>query len=473
MSFIGDIRGRIFGTGQAPVAAPAAVAELAQGSGKGRSDEPESPSTFVHGGGNVDRNMFFTKQERTPELMKQYRTIYRQGGVVAQCIDVHALYALMNGYHVEGEDENDVALIEEVLEKIDFLDLVEQAIIDALVEGDAFQEVVPTRGGFPVGAVAPRDASEFTIQYDDYGNVLSYTQTVDLGAGRKQVIKLDPDQIIHITLHQSGGSVYGDSLIGRCRDDIYRDAQVMQGTTQAIMRHGFPKFHISVAGTDDGTGRKIAPPRPVMQQTVEQFRNISAKNEFVTTDQLDIKELDSGGVSNLSDYNEVSLKRLAAAMGVPSDVLGIKEGSSLSGGSASSKRIDTFYKKIAAFQRKVAMQYNELLVDRILGPDKEDSVRIVFNQIEGDDMAIKAQAVQTLMKIDPTNPEFLITRAQAYDMLGLNIDDYQPEVPEDIPETGHQPAPAPVDDKGVSNDGSNGSGNVDGGKSQPDAGAAP
>ena len=104
-----------------------------------------------------------------------WRDIYLKGGPVTECVNSYPLMALTNGWDFACKPGKD-ALMQKVQDwadqpHMDLDSIMHQAIIDALICGTAFQEIIPDRGLYNVWGVVPRDASSFWIDFDDYGTV--------------------------------------------------------------------------------------------------------------------------------------------------------------------------------------------------------------------------------------------------------------------------------------------------------------
>jgi hypothetical protein len=69
-------------------------------------EKGSNPITGAKGGGNINATAgLMNKKTRNRAQLEQYRTIYENGGIVSQAIDAYALNVLMNGWHLEGEEE--------------------------------------------------------------------------------------------------------------------------------------------------------------------------------------------------------------------------------------------------------------------------------------------------------------------------------------------------------------------------------
>ena len=84
---------------------------------------------------------------------------------------------------------------------------------------------------------------------------------------------------------------------------------------------------------------------------------------------------------------------MSAALGVPEEILGLRRGST---DATATKRIETYYKKIAAMQRHIARCYNVNIVDKLTA--QPGSVKIVFNDVDPKEEIDKARWIAMIMK---------------------------------------------------------------------------
>ena len=338
------------------------------------------PSSII-GVGNK-KQALFGQEIRTPELLKKFWKVYETGGLYSQAIDTYAYAAFANGYRIEGP-EAQVQEVEDNFAQFDFDTIGMQGIIQALVYGDSMQEAVATRGnqGKPEEILA-RDSGTFEILFDPAGTgiIQGYKQTV-----AERTVQLKPEQIIHLQLIPSGNG-YGISLIGRAMDDILRDTKTAEATAEAIDRHGFKKWHVKV-----GQPGEVVDPTVVDKLSIW-FYDLHTKNEFVTTADVDIKDIDESGLEKMEDYSNVSLMRVAAALGVPEELIGLKAGST---DATAVSRIEYFMKtRIASIQRQVARCYTLNYINRIVEPGQ---VKLVFNDVSEEDELKRAKMISLLV----------------------------------------------------------------------------
>lgn len=377
--------------------------------------EPTRKTYARAGGKELD---WFARRDRDRTLLNKYRTIYDQGGLISEAIDLYPLYMLGTGYTLRG-DEEAAAQVQAVFDRIGIEDIWWHQIIDALVIGDGFVENLFGQGraeGRLVG-LAAIPAETMVVDADEHGKVVGYRQV--LGQMQKEPPKLEPNQITHLRLLSTTGSAYGKSLIGRAYDEILRDTKTSESIAQAIRRHGFPKYQIAI----DPDGTQNPPPTDAEVDAIEkEFEDIEAKNEFTTVGPINIRALDSGGVQHLQEYSDVTLQRLCAALGVPEELLGLRRGST---DATAVSRIEAFYKKIGTLQQRLAACYDRNVVDQITG--RPGAVWIEFNDVSPTDEKATTEMLATIMGATPMDPFAVISRRWAQNRLGVDPDEWEKE----------------------------------------------
>lgn len=358
---------------------------------------------------------YFTKRQRSSSLLKKYQTIYDQGGLVAEAVDLYPLYMLGSGYRLDG-DKRAAEEVQAVFDRIGILDLWWDQIVDAAVSGDGFAENVPGKGRLSESIVGLKSIPPETMRIDgdEYGTVVGYRQVLDdLDRGTP----FEPRQITHFRLFRRTGRAYGISLVGRALDEILRDTKTSEATTAAIHRHGYGKYHIAV----DETGEGYVSDED-MAEIEKKFETIQKDNEFVTRGPIKIYPLDAAGIQNVQTYNDIPLQRLCAALGVPEELLGLRRGST---DATAVARIEAFYKKVGTLQQRLAACYTKNVVDRITG--RPGAVWIVFNDVSPDDELKTADMLNKVMTSTPMDPFAIVNRSWAQNRLGVDPDEWEKE----------------------------------------------
>lgn len=387
-----------------------------------KAQPKDSPPTGLVTGGGSTKD-YFKNVARDEGTLKKYRTIYEQGGIVSQAIDCYAGYMLMNGYHLDGDDAAKKK-VQDFLDKINFEETARLAIIDALLMGDCFQEIIGTVGGYPDNMFS-LDASTMKIDYDTHGVINGYKQT-QMIQGQKVDVPMKPEQVFHCSLLRAPGTVYGLSLIKRAYDDIYRDVQTMEGATVAIRRVGYPLIDVTV-----GTETDHCSGRAELEDTGKAFNDVKSDNTFVHDQKTKIENINAGGITGLESYVKVSTTRMLSALGVPGELLGYREGTT---DNTAVSRIGSFYKRITSFQKLLAREYNTQLLDRLT--NTPGAVKLVFNDAAQEDFAGKIANVKNLTSVDSLDPYGLVGKDWIYEYLDIDDPMVEPDtvdVPVDVP----------------------------------------
>jgi len=352
----------------------------------------------------------FQKRQRNPELLKKYGTIYEQGGMVSEALDSYPLYVLSNGWSIRTENETLGSDVENWLNSWGFEESVHRMVVDAIVYEYAFQEVIPTRGGKPWG-LKPCPSWTFEIEKDEYGRVVKYVQYKDGGLlSRSQV--LQPDEMVVFNWLW---------LLHRAYDDVMRDAKCIDGISESILRHGFPKYHIKVGQPGEKPGTTA------LTTISSQFQKLRPNMEFATPRDVDIINVDAGGVPNAMMYNNITVQRVCSALGVPEEILGLGRGSTEA---TANVRLQAFYDKISALQKALSRAYQPI-IDKYVG--REGVAVLHFNDVSPVDELMKIQYIEKAAKLNAIDPEFLLSRTEMRDYLGLETDNEDAEEPDAKP----------------------------------------
>jgi len=386
-----------------------------------KSTPAPEPQTRIVGGGSDDnpyKRIGWDDKTNRRQKIKRWMTKYRRGGPYADAIDAYWLFALSNGWKLACEEGNEAQKdrVQAWLDQphVDLDDILKQAILSAKLAGDAYQEIIPTRAGDGVWGVVTRDPSSFRKEYDAYGRITGYRQFVDEENPADQGILIAPDRILNLVLDQAPGDVYGLSIWERAEDDIERDCDIIESTTKAIHRHGTPKQQWAV-GNDERPATDAD-----LRAVEKEIKTVSAKTDFATSHDVAINMLDTTGVANVDTYSNVSLQRVACALGVPEEMLGLGRGSTEA---TANVRMGTFLDKISTIQQIVARTYSRALIDRITGVP--GVVWLEFNDVNPDDESKIADWIAKIRQSNPLDPDAIVPAAWARERLGIPPDEQE------------------------------------------------
>lgn len=349
----------------------------------GRILAEPGPKTYIASGG-TEKELFSERKRSAPQLEK-YRIIYDQGGIVTEAVNSYPMFITANGWRLEGEEKAEVDMVHDWLTKTKFDSILWAAVVDALVYGDAFQEIILNKDTTPA-YIMPRAGKNFEILHDEHSKLAGYKQKVIIN-GKEKTANLKPKQIIHLQFWQASETMYGHGLIHRAYDEILRDTKTAEASAEAITRHGYKRYHVKV-GLE---GEIIS--KETLKEVDKEFQELETKNEFVTQHDLEILNLDDGGLEKVDAYNDITIMRLSSALGVPEEILGLRRGST---DATAVKRIETFYKKITAMQNHIAECFNAEIIDRITR--KPNTVKLIFNDVDPKGEFDKAKWIAMIMK---------------------------------------------------------------------------
>jgi len=366
------------------------------------------PESYAETAGAMEKLFGLNKQDGKALISKYIRT-YEQGGMISEAVDLYSLFMFSKGYSWEGEPRA-IDQCKEFMAGFDFDQAFNLAVTAPLVCGDGYQEILKGRAKNPLGLLY-RDPTNWSIKYDQYGLVEGYEQ--QLGLLKK--IEFEEDQIFHTQLIPSLKEGKGTSLIGRAYDDIIRDTLIAQNSTNAIVRHGTPKWWARVGKEGETVSQAV------LDAVTRKLEDLNSKNDIATQYDIAIQALDTGGINGINSYHEFSIVRLTAAMGVPGELLGFRQGTT---DNTAVSRIGAFLQKITTYQTRFARQLNIQVFDQVTGTPNASKIK--FNSILPTQQAEQAAWIVNLIKANPLDPEYYAPREWVKQT--LNIPDTIEEV---------------------------------------------
>jgi hypothetical protein len=352
--------------------------------------------------------------------MRNLRNIYLQGAYVAEGVDLYPLYAIGNGYELEideekGDGEAAKKQVEEILTRLNFYDVMWQLMVDAETVRDGIAEIVTGNGlmaGKPVNVVV-RPAECFEFDTTIAGEIVSYTQKYDNRGNSIQPVKLEPAQVLHYQYMGRPDSPYGISLVERVVHDIKRDTRVAEAIAAGICLHGTPKWHVKANSNNPDAAEMSDASFKALE---DQFANFNAKDQFVTEGDIVVQALDTAGVQNVQMYSDVTLTRVVAGMGIPGELLGLRQGTT---DATAVTRIGAFFKKIKSCQRDIEQLWNTQIIDKITGVP--GLIKLKLQDTDPQDFAKMAAAIAQLRT--GSDPDVICPAAWAREQLGIPEDE--------------------------------------------------
>jgi HK97 family phage portal protein len=207
--------------------------------------------------------------------------------------------------------------------------LLRAFIVDLLVFGDAFLEVV-WWGSQPV-ALYNLDSATTTPVADEHGDVTSYVQVTDYG----QRAVFDAKEVIHVSLDDPRSSVFGIPPMQAALLPITAWLHAA-ATGKEMMRKGLPpEIHADFPpGTSEGEIKRW---RDRYAVTSIGPRNIGFPR--ITKGGAKLTELQSGKTADVLAFKDQARDEIVATFGVPPSKAGIIESGNLGGGTGEEQDI--------------------------------------------------------------------------------------------------------------------------------------
>jgi hypothetical protein len=362
---------------------------------------------------------------RSFKKMRDLRHIYLQGAYISEAVDLYPLYTIGAGYTLEiAEDAGESgeaakADTEDFLNGINVYDITWQMMVDAITVRDGLAEIVMGRGSMaekPVNVI-PRPAECFEFDTEKSGAILRYIQrNANNGDSLGAPVPLEKKQVLHYQFMSRPDSPYGISLIERVIHDIKRDTRVIEATANGICLHGTPKWQIALnKNRPDAAKASDAD----WEEFKKQFDEINAKDNFPTEGDIEMIMHDTAGVPNVQQYSDVSLARVVSGMGIPGELLGLRQGTT---DATAVTRVGAFFKKIKSCQRDVEQMWN-IVIDMRTGVP--GLVKMVLNDTDPQDFAKMATAISQLRT--GTDPDAVCPADWCREQLGIPNDERSDE----------------------------------------------
>lgn len=343
---------------------------------------------------SVNEPTFFNPTGRDEEKLTKWETIYKTGGIASQCVDAYAYFILSNGWTIEGRSKALRETCEEFTRNVQLRRKLWSFITDSIVYGRPFLEIGYGNGGKSDMPVVLNPLPPKTVRVDatPKGKITGYTQIIRLPNQKTIETKFAPDEMLSEPLFPSSGDLYGMSLVGRAYDDILHDAKISEATAQAILRHGFPKYHIQV-GME---GEQVDP--MVLTKLDSEFKGLGPRSEIVTLRDVVVNNLDKDALPNVKDLNEWAQGRMVISMGIPEVVMGLGRGSTEA---SSYVEMAAFYDKISMLQDVIEIIVNTLF-DKVT--KREGAVTFNLSDANPEDENKKADRFYKLVTMNPMEP---------------------------------------------------------------------
>ena len=367
----------------------------------------ETPATGIKGATiriNADKGHYRQSIQTSEELEihREYNRVY-ETTVAGAIIDSETDDLFAQGWALQGEDEDEVAKVREYLTIVNFVTEAKKLATESKVYGFGIAEV---------GAVGSRHA---LVAHSSY-NILPVMDEdgwldgfVQVGTQGRTLAEFTVAEVVCLALRPNAATPgTGRSEIAQAYEAIVDYENIRKANTEMVLRMGYPTYDIEFSGEDGIV------PANVMEGEVA---DLGPGSILATGLGGKINTLNAQGVTQVATYAETALQAVAVAMQVPRSMAGLADNSEATAKVTTAK----YYNRVAAEQGILAQTMQARYLDRYVLPDlgiKPGNVQLFFNNPDPDAQLKKAQLLQILTALDPTDPEFLLSAEEMAEIWG-------------------------------------------------------
>ncbi len=365
----------------------------------------EAPASGIKGATIRFKGKDTTRADIQEELAahREFNKIY-ETTVAGSIIDAEVNDLFSQGYAIQGEDEDEVARVREYLNAVNFVGEVKKLATESKIYGFGIAEIGQL-GNNRHMLVAHSSYNIFPIM-DDYGWLAGFKQ---IGAQDVTIAEWTPRQVVSLALRPNAATPgTGRSELAQAYQSIADYEDIRKANTAIILRMGYPSYEVKYEG-DDGL---------VPADVIEgELADVGPGSAFELGFGGKLEVLNAQGVTQAAVYAETALQAVAVAMQVPRSMVGLADNSEATAKVTTAK----YYNKIASEQAIIAATMQRDYFDRYVLPDlgiKPGSIQLFFNNPDPDAQLKRAQLLQIITSLDPTDPEYLLSVEEQAELWG-------------------------------------------------------
>lgn len=301
------------------------------------------------------RTGLLSERDRKDTLYKAYLN----NPWVGACVDVIAKRITSGGWEVEpveqgkgNESDRDAlkALLLFVNDDEDFLQFLRAIIMDLLIYGEAYCEIVYGANGIPV-QLHKIDCLTMNYQLDEHGQIVGYSQSLEKST---ESISLSVEQVIRWWLPDPRASKKALSPIERIKDAIYLHQAMTNWSIKFFRQGAKPSFSVEM-----GPDSSVDDAQRFIKFFKENYTGIAnAHVPPVMYNGSKLQEFGHGSVDvDFLNGLKLATQEILAGFGVPPALVGIIESGNIGGGTGESQE--------KSFQYNVADPIKQLVLEKL------------------------------------------------------------------------------------------------------------
>lgn len=342
---------------------------------------------------NIGRDMLAPPEYDFEEIKRAAET----DSYIKTSLDKYQRMIYKAGYYLKSENEKGVEYVKKRFRIMSYatgkpMDILFQEIADDLITYSnciliktRVKQVMPgikavgLFGSDPVGGYSRIDPSTVSIQRDEHGNVLGYTQRTVNGKEKKYRTQ----DVIHLYMDKESSNAFGTPKVIAALEDV-KLLRKLEGNVLAIVhRFAIPIFHWKIGKPQQGfqaTDKEI-------EEARYEIENMSLDGVVITNEKTEINVLGAeGSAINAAEYLKYFEQRVFTALDSSASQMG-RGGAKQDADSMEAQSHDY----IKSVQRTISIflenfVISELLLEGGFNPiiNEKDIVEYVFNEISLD-----------------------------------------------------------------------------------------
>jgi len=312
---------------------------------------------------------------------------YQEEPIIRACVDITVDAIVGDGWVLEGDTELHVKKVEKLFKAADFQKFLQDTVTSLIIYGDAYSEIVRNGSGI-VQYFRPVDAATVRIDYDEHGDTLKYIQRV-----LHRRVDFYPDEMIHFSINNTGGRVYGNTPIQSVVYTIQTKMSAYNFNAEYFRRNGLPRSIYTTKNLSQEQVNRMA--TTLRQATPQTDILLNAGAGEVTHVLVAPSNQDMQFVELMNFLRQ----EIIAATGVPPIFLGITEGSNRSNSQTQMESWDRKKKKLRLMIQDIVNL--KLLTTANFG---FDDVKFKFNDENSRELLKNAQVAQLTSTIEWCTP---------------------------------------------------------------------
>jgi HK97 family phage portal protein len=312
---------------------------------------------------------------------------YQEEPIIRACVDITVDAIVGDGWVIEGKTELHVKKVEKLFKAADFQKFLQDTVTSLVIFGDAYSEIVRSKSGI-VAYFRPVDAATVRIDYDEHGDTLKYIQRV-----LHRRVDFYPDEMIHFSVNNVGGRVYGNTPIQSVVYVIQTKMSAYNFNAEYFRRNGLPRSIYTTKNLAQEQVNRMA--ATLRQATPQTDILLNAGAGEVTHTMVAPSNQDMQFVELMNFLRQ----EIIAATGVPPIFLGITEGSNRSN---SQTQMESWDRK----KKKLRLMIQDIINLKLLTTANFgfDDVKFKFNDENSRELLKYGQVGQLMSTIEWVTP---------------------------------------------------------------------